>query len=132
MCGDDSSTELGKTYGIKSDIPTTLKQFFAKGGFSASKEIVASYMTKRFVKEDHSSIIPQIGDVSTKPFDIYPYQLFPNAYVVSTTESPGNLILVMKQVSNSWKIDNVIMPVSYDSFLDMNIINWDSELYYNY
>lgn len=135
--GIDSEASTGKDSPVnaparKSDIPSALKSFFTRGGFEASAENNSWLLTRRFANSDYSRLIPNIGDGGPKVVDVYSFLLTPNTFVVFNRRGFGSLILVMKQESGLWKIDNIIVPIYRNSFLDMNEINWDCKPHFDY
>ena len=115
-------------------IPSALCRFVEDGGLSSSVKNAEWLLTRRFAKEDYSSVFSQVAGASSvkSSVNVYPFSPVPRSYVVTDNEGSFSLVLVMRQESGKWKIDNVILPTVYDSFLDINEINWDCTPYFDY
>lgn len=114
-------------------IPSALRHFFSDCAIEESQsEKLEWLLTMRFAKEDYRDVFSKLRVSSSQSVEIYPFLLCPNAYVVSGFSGSSSIVLVMNREFGMWKIDNVIVPVYYDSFLDMNVINWDCKPHFDY
>ena len=105
------------------EIPATLIRFFASGGFSSSNQRQNWLLSTHFIQSDYFSVVPKtsVGCI----VDAYSFPLIPNSYVVTNQSHSLAIIIVMRQESGRWKIDNIIPRRKYDAFLEMDVINWD-------
>ena len=117
----------------KEEVPGSLEIFFKNGGFCADPARIKDVLSKRLINKYDQlyNIIPSQFTTKTDVVVTW-FTWIPNAVLVREASGSDAMIFVLIPESGYWKIDNCIPKQFYNSFLSMDVTNWNFDPMFDY